>query len=167
MGIRLRIDPQQPAHVRVARAPLLEAVISLHVLLYPKRHPLQHPWIRGARSLSPELKREIRALAFLNDDALPDCFLPPTAETASTFEEALAAFRALPGQRAAYALARPLFHYAEADMGGQDALERDDVQERIRRTSARYGDESGRIGAALLTEPELVRERVASLLESY
>ena len=77
------------------RAPLMEAVISLHVLLYPKRHPLQHPWIRGARSLSTELKKEIRAFAFLYDDALPDCFLPATADSAPSFEEALAAFRAL------------------------------------------------------------------------
>jgi DNA-binding transcriptional ArsR family regulator len=160
VGIRLRIDPERPSLVRVSRAPLLEAVISLHVLLYPKRHPLQHPWIRGARALSSELKREIRALAFLYDDAVPDCFLPPSADTVPSFEDALAAFRGLSADQAAYALARPLFHYAEADMGGEEALESSDVRERVERRG-------GEVAAALLQEPGAVQERVAALLESY
>jgi DNA-binding transcriptional ArsR family regulator len=167
MGIRLRIDPQRPELVRVHRAPLMEAVISLHVLLYPKRHPLQHPWIRGARSLSTDLKKEIRAFAFLYDDALPDCFLPASADSAPSFEEALAAFRALSGKRAGYELGRPLFHYADPDMGGEEALSREHVQERIRFTSARYGDESARLGELLLVEPDAVQERVAGLLAAY
>ena len=33
--------------------------------MHPKEHPLQHPWIRRMRSLSPALKREIRAFGFL------------------------------------------------------------------------------------------------------
>jgi DNA-binding transcriptional ArsR family regulator len=167
VGIRLRIDPDQPAFVRVRPAALMEAVTSLHVLLYPKRHPLQHPWIRGARSLSAALKREIRAFAFLYDDAAPDCFLPPAADSAPSFEEALAAFRALSGDRAAYELARPLFFYAAPDAGGEEALELEEVRERILFTSARYGEESARLGELLLNEPAAFQARVADLLESY
>jgi DNA-binding transcriptional ArsR family regulator len=167
VGIRLRIDPERPELVRVQPAPLMEAVTSLHVLLYPKRHPLQHPWIRGARSLSTELKREIRAFAFLYDDASPDCFLPPGTDSAPTYEQALAAFRSLPGSRAAYELARPLFFYADENAGGEEALERTDVREQVRARSARYGEESARLGELLLAEPAAVQARVADLLEAY
>jgi len=167
VGIRLRIDPEQPALVRVRPAALMEAVTSLHVLLYPKRHPLQHPWVRGARSLSAALKREIRAFAFLYADAAPDCFLPPAADSAPSFGEALTAFRALSGEEAAYALARPLYFYAAPDEGGPEALQRDEVRDTIRAASARYGEESGRLGELLLAEPEAFQARVAEMLEGY
>ena len=129
----------------------MEAVTSLHVLLYPKRHPLQHPWIRGARSLSAALKREIRAFAFLYDDAAPDCFLPPAADSAPSFEEALAAFRALSGDRAAYELARPLFFYAAPNAA------------RRRSRSRRCANASCSRARATARRARACRERLATL----
>ena len=37
----------------------MEAVLSLHVLVEPKHHPVQHEWVRAMRRLSPALKREV------------------------------------------------------------------------------------------------------------
>lgn len=45
-----------------AYSPVLEAVLSLHVLVEPKHHPIQHQWVRQMQHLSPALKREIAAL---------------------------------------------------------------------------------------------------------
>ena len=68
-------------------APFAEAVLSLHVLMYPKEHPLQHPWIREMRSLSPGLKREIRAFGFLYSDITADFMLPERADAPQSFDE--------------------------------------------------------------------------------
>ena len=43
-------------------------------------HPLQHPWIRNMRTLSPTLKREIRAFWFLYSDITADFMLPERAD---------------------------------------------------------------------------------------
>ena len=73
--------------MHVAPAPLCEAVLSLHVLRYPKEHPLQHPWIRQMRALSPALKREIRSFGFLYSDITADFMLPaPMRRSRSTSE---------------------------------------------------------------------------------
>jgi hypothetical protein len=64
--------------------------------MYPKEHPLQHPWIREMRNLSPALKREIKAFWFLYSDITCDFMLPARADAPQSFEEGLAAIRARP-----------------------------------------------------------------------
>ena len=77
MPISITVPTDDPRLVRTALAPAAEAMLSLHVLLDAKRHPLQHPWVRaGARAAGRRCRREVRALAFFYVDALPDCFLP-------------------------------------------------------------------------------------------
>src|SRR5215213_7431196 len=98
----------------------MEALLSLHVLGAPKRHPLQHGWVREMQRLPAPLKQDVRALAFLYEDALPDCFLPTT--DAPTFDAELERFAALDADDVAYELARPLFHYHEPAAGGRERL---------------------------------------------
>jgi len=118
MAIRFRLDPDPADAVGVALSPLCETALSLHVLIKPKYHPVQHPWIRAMRTLSPALKREVRAFAPFYVDAIPDAFLP--AAESATFEEELAALEALPLETLAYELARPLFHYSHVAGGRTD-----------------------------------------------
>src|SRR6185369_7342272 len=99
--------------------------LSLHVLLHPKEHPLQHPWIRSMRSLSAGLKREIRTFCFLYSDITADFMLPARADAPQSFEEGIASFAALSPKRAQYELTRPLFFYFE-EHGGPESLERED-----------------------------------------
>jgi DNA-binding transcriptional ArsR family regulator len=160
VSIRLRV-PESPAGlVHVAPAPLVETVLSLHVLMHPKEHPLQHPWIRDMRTLSPALKREIRAFWFLYSDITADFMLPERADAPQSFDEALAAFAALPPGRAQYELARPAFFYFEEE-GGPESLVREDVRKQIRH----------RAGAAitkqLFDDPAAVQARVVDMLAAY
>ena len=83
------------------------------------------------RTLSAGLKREIRSFGFLYSDITADFMLPERADAPQTFDEALAAFAAMPPERARYELTRPAFFYME-ESGGPESLERDDVLERIR-----------------------------------
>lgn len=55
--------------VGFAWSPLFEAVLSLPVLVEPKRTPLHLPWARRCRDLPPDLLDEIRLLFGRFDDA--------------------------------------------------------------------------------------------------
>jgi DNA-binding transcriptional ArsR family regulator len=160
MCIRVHVPEEITGLVHVAPAPLVETMLSLHVLMHPKEHPLQHPWIRQMRTLSPALKREIRAFWFLYSDITADFMLPARADAPQSFDEALASFAALPTERAQYELARPAFFYFEPDEG-PESLARDDVRERIRRRAG-----TG-IARQLFDDPASVQARVVDLLAAY
>jgi DNA-binding transcriptional ArsR family regulator len=160
VSIRLRIPKAPHGLVHVAPAPLVEAVLSLHVLMYPKEHPLQHPWIRQMRSLSPALKREIRAFGFLYSDITCDFMLPERADAPQSFDEALAAFAALPPAWAQYEIARPTYFYREEN-AGPESLERDDIRAQV---VEQMGPE---LAAQLFDDPAAVQARVVELLAAY
>src|SRR4051794_12293761 len=140
--------------------------MSLHVLLFPKIHAVQHPWIRAMQRLTPQLKREIRAFAFLYVDAFPDCFTPTSAD--ATFESQLGTIRALSDAEVAHELARPLFFYWEPAAGGPERLADPAVRERAV-TFAREtaGDEGAELAAAAFDDPGTLRDRLVALLERY
>jgi len=164
MAIVFRLPSSGRVPVHVTPVAAMELVLSLHVLNHANAHPLQHPWIRSMRALSPELKREIRALRWLYDDWAPDCFLPERADGSPSFEDSLAAFRSLSPERVEYELARPLFHYAEADAPGRLT---DEIRVAARGRAARYGPEAAALAASLLDDPAGFQARLADLLEAY
>jgi DNA-binding transcriptional ArsR family regulator len=159
--------PESPnGLVHVGPAPLCEAMLSLHVLLHPKEHPLQHPWIRQMRRLSPALKREIRRFGFLYSEITADFMLPERADSAQSFDEALAAFAAMSPERVRYELARPTFFYLEEDAGGPESLDREEVRTRIRATVSAYPD-GAELAGRLLDDPAAVQARVVEMLAAY
>ncbi len=166
MAIRIRIPETTGGLVHVGPAPLAEALLSLHVLLHPKEHPLQHPWIRRMRSLSPALKREIRRFCFLYSEITADFVLPARADVTQTFEEALAAFAAMPPERAQYEIARPLFFYTEEN-AGPGHLDDPALRDRLRETFASFGSWGPALGAQLLADPAAVQARVVDMLAAY
>jgi DNA-binding transcriptional ArsR family regulator len=128
--------------------------------MYPKEHPLQHPWIREMRNLSPALKREIKAFWFLYSDITCDFMLPARADAPQSFEEGLAAFGALPPEWAQYELARPTYFYLEEDLG-PESLTREDVRAQI---EFRMGADLAR---QVYEDPAAVQARVVEMLAAY
>ena len=61
MAIRFVLPEQESESVAFAYSPVVEAVLSLHVLVAPRHHPLQHAWVRRMRKLEPKLRAEIQA----------------------------------------------------------------------------------------------------------
>ena len=151
MPIRFRIDDRSDA-VGFALSPLAELMLSLHVLLAPKVHALQHPWIRAMRTLPPALKREVRAFTPFYVDAVPDMFLPHGEDV--SFEDELRALEELPLATFAYELARPLFHYSYA-AGGRTDLGDPVVRERSLSFAGFYGAVKAGMVAVPLFAPEL------------
>jgi DNA-binding transcriptional ArsR family regulator len=165
--ITFRVVHDGPEAFRFALSRLAEAAFSLHVLAKPKHHPVQHAWIRRARSLSTALKREIRAFESLFHDALPNCVLPARPEELPSFEAELAQLERLDPATIAYEIAQPLFFYLHAQAGGPEALERPDVRERVLWAAASHGPESRRVGELIYDDPLELRERFTAFLARY
>ncbi len=86
MTITFRLPRTAIDRLAFAYSPLLEAVLSPHVLVEPKHHPVQHPWVRAMRGLPPALKREIAAFSFAYRSYLPAFLLHGATGDFPTFE---------------------------------------------------------------------------------
>ena len=98
MAISFRLPADAAERVAFAYSPLLELVLSLHVLTEPKHHSLQQPWVRQMRALPAPLRREISAFAFAYRSYFPGFLLPEPAGAYPSLEEELARLRQLPEQ---------------------------------------------------------------------
>jgi len=105
--IRIRFPASPLEHVGFAVSPLLECVLSLHVLTGPQHHALQHDWVRRMRALDPALKRRIDAFAFLYRWHLPDLLVPSPVGRPPEFEEELDRMVALDPEVLVAASGRP------------------------------------------------------------
>src|SRR5690348_7781439 len=94
----------------------MEAVLSLHVLVEPKHHPVQHEWVRAMRRLSPALKREVEVFAFAYRAYFPEFFFPPAAGELSDFEGELRRVRGADERLVRLEFAIPLVDW-QADVG--------------------------------------------------
>src|SRR5438067_13841772 len=112
--IRFELDPGAQTGLAFATSPLLEAVLSLHVLAAPRHHALQNGWVRAMRALPTPLKREIAELQFLYRWTHPNCLLPDAAGGDDDFATELARLRALPAEVAGPELLRPIYDHGGA-----------------------------------------------------
>ena len=123
----------------------MEAVLSLHVLVEPKHHPVQHEWVRAMRRLSPALKRAVDGIAFAYRAYFPEFFFPPASGELADFESELRRLRGVDEQLVRLEFAIPL-------LGAQAA-----------------GEEIARDPAALQAPGtrRRLRQRAAGLLERH
>jgi DNA-binding transcriptional ArsR family regulator len=147
-----------------AYSPLLEAVLSLHVLVEPKHHPLQHPWVRRMRKLSPSLKREISDFSFAYRVQVPDLLAPSPDQELRSFEDELAAFGELDEDTIALEFSRPLWDHE----GRRDTshLERPEVREHVAVMARWYGADP-KLAALVHDDPPKLRRRFAELVSAY
>jgi DNA-binding transcriptional ArsR family regulator len=164
MAIRFRLPAEAVERVSHAYSPLLEAVLSLHVLVEPKHHPLQHPWVRKARSLPVALKRDIAAFSFAYRRQVPDLVAPSPEHELRSFEAELAALRSLDAETVALEFTRPL--YDTEGRRDTSLLEREDVRRQITR-AARFFRSDPRLARLVWEDPLRLRDRFADLVERY
>ena len=164
MAIRFRIPASAVERMAHAYSPLLEAVLSLHVLVEPKHHPLQHPWVRRMRSLPPALKRDIAAFSFAYRKGVPDLVSPSPDQQLPSFEEELQALRAVDVDTVALEFTRPLFDTE----GSRDTsfLEREGVRRHLEASAELLAADVGRI-RLVWEDPERLRDEFADLVERY
>jgi DNA-binding transcriptional ArsR family regulator len=165
--IAFRLPASAAERVGFSYSPSLEAVLSLHVLVEPKHHPVQHGWVRAMRGLAPALKREIDVFAFAFRAYFPEFFFPSPAGELLDFEDELRRLRALDPELVRLEFAIPLIG---PQAGGGEArdpavLNQRAVRRRLLERARAQGDEA--LADALLEDPVALLERFLRLLERY
>lgn len=166
MPIRFRLEPDAVDRVAFAYSPLLEAALSLHVLVEPKHHPLQHAWVRAMRGLSPRLRREIGAFSFLYRVTLADVFLPSPTSEYPEFAAELERLAGLDEQVLAYELTRPLYDHGGAEPRDPH-LDDPAIRAAILASAGDHGAETVHVVRALLDDPVAVARRLTTMLARY
>jgi DNA-binding transcriptional ArsR family regulator len=88
MGVRILLPEAAAEHVALVYSPALEAVLSLHILVEPKHHPIHHEWVRAARRRLPaDMKRLIAGFRFAHTGYLPPVLVPSALGQYPTFEQ--------------------------------------------------------------------------------
>lgn len=162
--IIFRFDGDPAESVDFTYAAAIEAALSLHVLVAPQHHPLQHAWVRTSRDLPADVRREIGALAFLYRETLPEFFAYLVTERSTTFDDQLRQLERIDAPTAALGFARLVW-----DHGGErepSPLDLPDVRAHVvDRLGAAAGDDE--LGALALEQPERLLARFVALLERY
>ena len=163
--IRIKLPTHPAEHVAFACSPLLECVLSLHVLAGPKHHALQHDWVRRMRALDPGLKRRIDAFAFLYRRHLPDFLVPSPLGPAESFDEEVARIETLGPELLLEELGRPL--YDHGGRHGEGVFDGPGVRETMLRRAAADGEASRELAGLLLDDPVALGRQFAGLLGDY
>jgi DNA-binding transcriptional ArsR family regulator len=159
---RFSADPAES--IASSYSPLLEAVLSLHVLTAPKHHALQHAWVRRARGLPASLRQEIAAFRFAYDAFVPEFLTPSPASGYRSFDEELSELEDLEETTLALGFLRPLWdHRGERDDAVlEDERVREHVRARIRRLQA-----EAVLGELIFDDPRELAARFRGLLARY
>lgn len=159
--IRIALPQCAEEHVSFSTSPLLECVLSLHVLLGPQHHAMQHPWIRRMRRLDAKLRRRIEFFGFAFRTYVPDLVMPRAERAAGGFEDELDRLRRLEPELLLSAFVRPL-----ADHGGRPTVDEEARRIALRRAAA-DGDELREGVNMLLDDPVAFAHAFAELLADY
>ena len=74
--IEIRLPAEKSCDaVAFAQSPLVECVLSLHVLAQPSSHALRHGWVRRMRTLSGRLRSRVDAFAFAYSTNIPSLIM--------------------------------------------------------------------------------------------
>jgi DNA-binding transcriptional ArsR family regulator len=159
VAIRFHIPANAVERLSFAYSPLVEAVLSLHVLVEPKHHPLQHEFVRRMRALPASLRRRIADLRFVYRHTMPDFVSPSADEDYGSFEDELARMLRLDDRTLALELLRPLYDHA----GDREPalLEDDEVRASVRASPAPP------LAELIFDDPRELTRMLAELLADY
>ena len=167
MGIVFRLPPSAAERVAFSYSPTMEAVLSLHVIVEPKHHPVQHEWVRAMRRLSPALKREIDVFAFAYREYFPEFLFPSPTGSLPDFEGELRRLRGADEDLVRLEFAIP-FTGSDGSTGNPRdpaALEAPGPRRLLQERAAAAGDKE--VAHQLLEDPLGLLERFTAMLEHY
>jgi DNA-binding transcriptional ArsR family regulator len=162
--IRYRFTGDPADAIAFHYSPLLEAVLSLHVLTAPKHHPLQHGWVRRARSLPGPLRKEIEALSVAYTPFVPEFLTPSPASGFRGFDEELAELDRFDDSTLALGFLRQLWDHGGERDGALLTDER--VRKDVLGRAAKVGGdpEAARL---IFDDPRALARRFQELLAAY
>ena len=161
MAIRFELPRDAVERVAFAYSPLLEAVLSLHVLVGPKHHALQHRWVLASRSLPAGLRRRIGDFAFAYGAGIPEFVTPSADGVYASFERELDDLAGGDELDLALGFLRPLYDHG----GPRDRTVLDDPE--VRRAVAERASALGAspaLAGLLFERPRELAAQFAELL---
>ena len=167
MSIVFTLPESAAEQVAFCYSPLLESVLSLHVLVEPKHHPVQHEWVRSMRRLPPRLKREIEVFAFAFRAYFPEFLFPAATGEMPDLASELRRLRDVPDDVVRMEFAIPL---AGRQVGGEiprdpSALDAPEARRMLADRAAVVAD--AELATAMANDPRAVLERFVAMLETY
>jgi DNA-binding transcriptional ArsR family regulator len=163
--IRIRLPANPAEHIAFAYSPLLECVMSLHVLVGPKHHALHHGWVRKMRTLEPGIRRRVDAFRFVYGTHLPDMLIPTPLDLPQTFVGEIERLCGHPPDLLLEEFGRPLFDHGGRH--GERVFDDPGVRETVLRRAAATGRPSLRLAELLLDDPRAFAHEFSSLLVDY
>jgi DNA-binding transcriptional ArsR family regulator len=160
----VRLSPRVEERAELTLSPLVEALLSLHVLRAPEHHPLHHPYVRRMRDWPAPLRRDLARFAFAFQNSPSAVGLPLAGVDRASFADELAVLRQATGEQALAFFARA--HYLPPDAPAPDPRHAPE-------TTARFFADARRSRASLaLAEQAVHRPRemllaVAGVVERY
>ena len=163
--IRIGLPENSTEHVAFAYSPLLECVLSLHVLVEPKHHALHHSWVRRMRNLDAGIKRRIDTFRFIYETHLPDMLGPSPFGSPMTFEEELERVCSHPPHLLVEEFGRPLFDHGGRH--GERVFDDPHVRQTMLGRASATGQSSRRAAELLLDDPLQFAHEFADFLVAY
>jgi len=163
--IRIRLPVNPAEHIAFSYSPLLECVLSLHVLVGPKHHALHHGWVRNMRALDPGIRRRVDAFRFVYGTHLPDMLVPSLFGRPQTFEEELERLCGHPPELLLEEFGRPLFDHGGRH--GEHLFDDPGVRQTMLGRAAAIGQSSLRLTELLLDDPRTFAHEFAGVLGDY
>ncbi|MHB8464131.1 MAG: ArsR/SmtB family transcription factor [Acidimicrobiales bacterium] len=165
MAIRIRIAAGATERISLVYSPLLEAALSLHVLIDPKHHSLHHAWVREMRGLPTGLKKAISSFAFCFRGYMPSVLTPgPTGEFPN-FQDDLDRLRSIPLDVVRFEFTRP--YYGGALPRTPTALDDPAVRDEVLMRAANGDPAGAELVALAFDDPALLLRKFARLLADY
>ncbi len=170
MAVTFRFPNDHPIDlIGFAWSPLLEAVLSLRAVVQPKRTPQHLPWARRARDLPDDLLAELRLLFRAFEPGVPSSFEVGLHGDSPTFEDELAAFRALDPAVVAHDVALGCGSSCtlmdESDAHGVAALHDPALRRRV--LDAADENRHGELARLAYADPATIQRRYADALRRY
>lgn len=167
MAIRFTVPESATEQVAFAYSPAMEAVLSLHILVEPKHHPLHHEWVRAARHrLSPSMKKVISGFRFAHSNYIPPVLLPSALgplPSRPSFDEELDRLR----QRGPDLGLDILRYFAAATPVDWHTLDDPAVQATILRETARLGPSTFGLTQLGIDDPAALAKQFLEFLHRY
>lgn len=170
MAARFQFPSDRPVDlIEFAWSPLWESLLSMRVVAAPKRTPLHLPWVRRCRELiSEELQTEITTLVRPFADTVPGIFEVGLFGDGPSFDDDMAAFRALDDSTVAFELSLGLGGLGCAVRNGfvPEQIHDDQYRRELRDSVADDAERSALIDR-VLDDPGGLRDRYADALSEY
>lgn len=137
MSLRVQVPDSASGRATFTYSPVLEAILSISILLQPDHHPLHHEWVRETRKRLPSrMKQGLADFRFSHFGFIPAELVPPAGVDPPDFDSEMARIRALPTVEKSLPILRNLVPASDSEW---DSLDDPATAERILERSSNFG----------------------------